>query len=185
MIGMSEISERYQRLSDEFAARIAAVPADRWNSPSPCEDWSARDVVRHVVETQGMFLGLVDRKLGPVPDVAEDPVGAWDAARAVVQADLDDPARAGAEFEGQLGRQTFEAAVDRFINLDLTVHGWDLARATGQDERIELADVQRALATARSFGDSLRGPGVCGPEVEAPADADEQTRMRAVLGRRA
>jgi uncharacterized protein (TIGR03086 family) len=182
---MSEISERYRRLSDEFAARVAAVPADRWDSPSPCEDWTARDLVRHVVETQGMFLGFIDRKLGPVPEIAEDPAGAWDAARAVMQADLDDPARATTEFEGQLGRQSFEAAVDRFINLDLTMHGWDLARATGQDERIEPADVQRVLAVARSLGDSLRGPGVCGPEIEAPAGADEQTRMLAFLGRRA
>ncbi len=35
----------------------------RWDSPSPCEEWTARDVVGHVVETQGMFLGLVGREL--------------------------------------------------------------------------------------------------------------------------
>jgi uncharacterized protein (TIGR03086 family) len=182
---MSDISERYRRLSDQFAARIAAVPDDRWDSPSPCDEWTARDVVKHVVESQGMFLGLVDRKLGPVPDPAEDPAGAWDAARAVVQADLDDPARASAGFDGHFGRSTLEHAVDRFVVLDLIVHGWDLAHTTGQDDRIPPEDVQRAMEISEALGDSLRSPGVCGPPVEVPAGADEQTRMLAHLGRRA
>lgn len=183
--GMSEIADRYRRLSAAFATRVGAVPADRWESQSPCEKWTARDVVSHVVETQGMFLGLVGRELGPVPDVKEDPAGAWDAARAVVQADLDDPERAGTEFDGYFGRSTFEQAVDRFLNLDLIVHGWDLARATGQDERIDPDDAQRALETGHSLGDSLRKSGACGPEVEVPADADVQSRALAFLGRRA
>ena len=53
---MSEVSERYQRLTDAFAAKVAAVPADKWEAPSPCPDWNARAVVRHVVDTQGLFL---------------------------------------------------------------------------------------------------------------------------------
>ena len=36
---------------------IAAVPADRWAAPSPCPEWNARDLVTHVVTTQGMILG--------------------------------------------------------------------------------------------------------------------------------
>src|SRR4029077_16206761 len=112
---MSEVSERYARLADAFAAKIAAVPEDRWASPSPCEDWTAREVVRHVVGTQGMFLGFVGRKPGDIPSVDDDPLGAWNAARSVVQADLEDPDRAGAEFEGMMGRQTFEAGGDRFL----------------------------------------------------------------------
>ena len=182
---MTEISERYRRLSDQFAARIAAVPDDRWTSQSPCAGWTALDVVRHVVDSQGMFLGFVDRKMGPLPHVAEDPGGAWDAARAAVQADLDDPGRARAEFDGYFGRRSFAQAIDNMINFDLIVHGWDLARATGQDERIEPEDVRHAIAAAHSFGDNLRRQGVCGPEVPVPPDADEQTRMLAFLGRRA
>ena len=40
---------------------------------------------------QGMFLGFVGRSLGDIPAVDDDPLGAWTAARDVVQADLDDP----------------------------------------------------------------------------------------------
>lgn len=181
---MSEISERYARLSDAFAETVAAVPDDRWSRPSPCEGWTAREVVRHVVDTQGMFLGFVGRGLGDVPSVDDDPVAAWDAARGVVLRELEDPERAKAEFDGHFGRSTFEAAVDRFLCFDLIVHRWDLARAAGLDDRIDPDDVRRADAAARAFGDAMRGPGAFGPELEAPEGADPQARLLAYLGRR-
>ncbi len=181
---MSDISTRYARLSEDLAATIAAVPAERWSADSPCEGWDARDLVRHVVDTQGMFLGLVGRGLGDVPSVDTDPLAAWEAARAVVQADLDDPDRANTVFDGFLGPSTFAEAVDRFLNLDLIVHRWDLARATGQDERLDPKDVRWAGETAALLGPGLRGEGVCGPELAAPEGADEQTRLLAFLGRR-
>jgi uncharacterized protein (TIGR03086 family) len=180
---MTEISERYARLADKFAEKVAAVPDDRWSSPSPCAEWTARDIVAHVVTTQGMFLGFVGRSLGDIPSVDDDPRGAFTAARTVVQADLEDPERAGAEFEGGMGTMSFETGVDRFLNFDLVVHGWDLARATGLDDHIDPADLKRIRVAAEGFGDAMRGPNAFGPEVEPPADASEQDRVLAFLGR--
>jgi uncharacterized protein (TIGR03086 family) len=181
---MSVVSERYARLSGAFADKVASVPGDRWEAPSPCEGWSARDVVAHVVQSHGLFLGLVGREPGDLPAVDADPVAAFDAARAIVQADLDDGPRAAATFEGRMGTMSFEDAIDRFICFDLVVHGWDLARAAGLDETIDPDDVARVVAAAPAFGEALRGPGVCGPELTPPAGSDDQTRMLAFLGRR-
>ncbi|MEO3854597.1 sigma factor-like helix-turn-helix DNA-binding protein [Acrocarpospora sp. B8E8] len=69
----------------------------------------------------------------PGPTVRDDPLGAFVRIRDQVQADLDDPAKAWATFDGRFGRWTFAEAIDRAICLDLAVHGWDLARAAGQD----------------------------------------------------
>ena len=138
---MTEISDRYGRLASEFAAKVAAVPDDAWENPSPCPEWTARDVVGHVVSTQGMFLGFVGRELGDISSVDDDPLAAWNAARAVVQRDLEDRERATEEFDGLLGRTTFEAAVDRFLSFDLVIHGWDLARAANLDDRIDPDEV--------------------------------------------
>lgn len=181
---MSEISERYARLSSAFAAKVAAVPPDRWASPTPCGEWTVRDLVRHVVDIHGMFLGLVGRELGAIVSVDDDPVAAIGAARAVVQADLDDPGRAGAGFEGFFGPTTFEMSIDRFVNFDLVVHGWDLARATGLDERIDPGDIARVAAGVAAFGDTLYSSGVCAAPLDAPPRADDQTRLMASLGRR-
>ncbi|MCU1354211.1 MAG: hypothetical protein JWM05_3420 [Acidimicrobiales bacterium] len=180
---MTEISDRFRRRAETFQRRIDAVPDDRWGDQSPCEEWSARDVVRHVVETHGMFLGFVDRELGEIPSVDDDPSGAFAAANAVVQAGLEDPELAGRGYEGFFGETSFGESVDRFLSYDLVIHGWDLAKATGQDDRIDPVDLDGALEAAKSFGPALRSPGAMGPEREAPPDADEQARLLAFLGR--
>lgn len=181
---MTDVSDRYRRLSGAFADKIAAVPSDRWTAPTPCTGWTVRDLVRHVAENPAIFLGMVGRELRPGPSVADDPLGAFTSARDQVQADLDDPARAETEFDGYFGRTTFAEAIDRFLCFDLVVHGWDLARATGLDERIDPGELPPLWASTESFGDAIRSEGVCGPAVDPPPDAGEQARLLAYLGRR-
>jgi uncharacterized protein (TIGR03086 family) len=181
---MSQVSDRYARLADAFTAKVAAVGPDRWANPSPCEGWTARDVVGHVVSTQVMFLGFVGGSVGDAPPVEDDPLGAWNAARGAVQGDLEDPERAEAEFDGLFGRSTFEAAVDRFLCMDLVVHGWDLARSVGLEERIDPDEITRVRRQAEAFGDALRSPRAFGPALEPPRDASEQDELLAFLGRR-
>ncbi|MFD4761028.1 maleylpyruvate isomerase N-terminal domain-containing protein [Streptomyces sp. NPDC058439] len=58
-------------LSDEFLARIAAIPTTRWDASSPCAGWTARDVVAHVVNGHRCILVVVNGK----PPTAADGVG--------------------------------------------------------------------------------------------------------------
>ena len=180
---MSEVSDRYGRLAEAFQATIAAVPPDRWESPSPCQGWTARDVVRHVIDGQGMFLGFVGRKLGDIPSVDEDPLAAWLAASDIVLGNLEDPEVAAAEYKGFSGPSTFEAGVNQFLCFDLVVHAWDLARAAGFDHRMPAEEIPKIRATAEGFGPAMRSPQAFGPEIEPPPGADEQARLLAFLGR--
>lgn len=182
---MPEIADRYRRLSGTFADHIGAVPGGRWSSQSPCPEWSARELVGHVVDTQAMFLGFINEEMPSGPNAEADPAAAWAHASDVIQAALDDPARAATTFTGFFGESTFEGAVDRFLNWDLVVHAWDLARATGADEHIDSADAQRVIDGVSGFGDAIRSPQVCGPEVSVPADADLTARMLGLVGRTA
>jgi uncharacterized protein (TIGR03086 family) len=181
---MTSTADRYDRLAADFAATVEAVPPDRWASPSPCEEWTARDLVAHVVESHGLFEGFVGRELGEVPSADDDPAAAFGAARRTVSAHLHDPDAAAASFEGSVfGHMTFAEAIDRFIAFDLLVHRWDLAQAAGLDVTLPADEVARARAAAEEMGDALRGPGAFGPEVEAPEGAGEQDRLVAFLGR--
>jgi uncharacterized protein (TIGR03086 family) len=182
---MGDTAERYRRLSGDFAATADAVDDRSWSNPSPCAEWTARDVVGHVVQTQGMFLGFVGREVGDGPTVDDDPVAAWDHARSVVQADLDDPARATATFDGFSGPSTFEAAVDRFLCTDLVLHRWDLAQATGQKVTIAPADMEHVREAMAGLVDKMRGPGAFGPALDPPPGADAQAEFLAYFGRRA
>jgi uncharacterized protein (TIGR03086 family) len=180
---MSDISARYARLAATMTAKVEHVPDDRWDSPSPCESWVARDLVQHLVDTHGMFVGFVNLQLAPGPAAAEDPVGAWASARDQMQARLDDPDTAQREFDGLSGPTTLEDAVNRFICFDLLIHGWDLSRAAGLDETIDPAELPNLWEDTLAFGPMIRSERTCGPEVEAPADATEQERLLAYLGR--
>ncbi len=181
---MNEIADRYRRLANAFATTIDAVPTDRWASPSPCDEWTARDVVQHVVDTQGLFLGFIGEILPDGPAVADDPVDAFRNATDATQSALDDPARATRRYQGFTGESTFEAGVDRFLVVDLITHRWDLARSTGGDETIAPEDAQRVIDAIESFGDTARSPGAFGPAVTVEPDADLTTRMVALAGRR-
>lgn len=181
---MTDTSDRYRRLAADFAATIEDVPDDRWSAPSPCEEWTARDVVRHVIETQGLFLGFVGRSPDAGPTVDEDALAAWTTAHRQVQADLEDPDRADAAYDGFAGPSTFAKGVNDFLCTDLVVHRWDLAQAAGLDVTLDREEVARVRAQAESFGDALRGPGAFGPALEPPENADDQTRLLCFLGRR-
>ncbi|MDQ1519881.1 MAG: hypothetical protein QOI55_954 [Actinomycetota bacterium] len=183
---MADVSNRYRKVAGTFTERVEAVPDDRWGDPSPCEGWTARDVVRHNVDNSGLFLGFVGREVPPGPSVDDNPVGAWANARDAVQQALDDPAVAGAEFDGFTGRSTLAQGVDRFICNDLVVHTWDLARASGLDEGLDPDDVRAVAEGFHGFDESmLRSPGVCAAPVDVPDSADDQTKLLAFLGRRA
>jgi uncharacterized protein (TIGR03086 family) len=181
---MTEISDRYRERSQEFADTVAAVPEDRWSSPSPCEKWTARDVVRHVVQTPGMFFGMIGAEYPEPPSVDDDPVAAVAHARDTMQRALDDPEVATTEFDGFFGRTSFELAVDRFVNFDLVVHRWDLARAAGLEETMPPDEVARLTEEVAGFGEAARSPGVFGPVVDVPPDADPQAALLGQLGRR-
>ncbi len=177
------IADRYRRLSGAFGQTVAAVPADGWDRRTPCEDWSARDLLGHVVQTQGMFLGFVGEELPEGPSVEQDPVGAWSHASGAVQRRLDDPEGASATFQGFSGESTFEEATDRFLCADLVVHRWDLARSQGQDVTLDAEDMARIHEGMAPLADQMRGPGAFGPEVQVAPDADQQTKFLAFLGR--
>ncbi len=181
---MSALADRHRKLAAAFTARVEAVPPDRWNNPSPCPDWTARDVVGHVAGNCGRFLGMVGKELPPGPSMQDDPLGAWISARDALQTALDDPAVATLEYEGAFGKSTLEQSVDGFQNVDLVVHGWDLARAAGLDDRLDPEAVHEVFVRVRPLDDMLRSPGAMGPRLEPPPGADEQTQLLAFLGRR-
>ena len=142
---MTATSDRYRKLARAFTDRVEAVPDERWDDQSPCEEWTARDIAKHMVSTHTMFFGFVGRELPAGPSTDDDPVGAWANARDAMQRALDDPEVAQAEYDGMFGKTTFEQSVDRFIATDLVIHAWDLARATGGDERLDPDEVHKAF----------------------------------------
>jgi len=81
------------------------------------------------------------------------------------------------------GRMTFAAAMDQIGTSDVFLHTWDLARATGGDERLDPDEVHALFVGMEPMDEMLRQSGHFGPRVAVPDDADEQTKLIAFIGR--
>jgi uncharacterized protein (TIGR03086 family) len=180
-------ADRFRRRAADLVGTARAVPADRWDDPSTCDDWTVRDVARHVVDVQGMFAGFIDRTIDGVPSVDDDPVGALEGALAQTQANLDDAEVASTGYDGHFGPTTYESSVDRYASADLLIHRWDLGTGAGVPVRLDDRDVSASLedvaAIEEPMRSAMRGPGAFGPELEAPDGADGQAQLLAFLGR--
>jgi uncharacterized protein (TIGR03086 family) len=182
---MSEIADRYRRVAAGFTERVDAVPAGSWDNPSPCEGWTARDVVGHLTEWVPAFLDSAGGpELSGGPSVHDDPAGAWAALDAGIQALLDDPVASAAEIHHpRAGTHRLDDAVGMFFLGDVLLHTWDLARATGLDDTLDADVVHDMLTGMEPLDEVIRVGGQYGPRVEVAADADEQTRLIAFTGR--
>ena len=185
---MTSIADRYSAAAARLTALIDAVPADAWTVQSPCEDWTAGQVVEHVVSTEAAFLR--DRELAEAlaEEATSDPLGTWPAVRDAVTAAMADPSKAGASYDGYFGPTTVEQTLDRFYTADLLVHRWDIATAVGLPDFATLDDDELAFlneAIASYPAEVMRMPGLFGPELTAPAGANATTQLMAFLGRSA
>ena len=118
------------------------------------------------------------------PSVDDDPVAAWQIHCAAVQALLDDPATADRDLANpHTGTLALDRAIDQFYTADVFMHTWDLARATGQDDRLDPGFCAQLLAGMQPMEEVIRSSGQYGARVEVPGDADPQTRLLGFIGR--
>ena len=158
---------------DQLAALVADVGPDAWEDPTPCAEWTVRDLVDHVVAAPTRFARMLrDEPIdwsAPTPPAGGDPAGAF-------RAHADDLLGAWRKHSGS-------AEVD-WQCAELAVHTWDLATAlhapTGS---LDPAVAERGLAFMQAgLTPDNRGPAF-GPEQPAPEDADAYGRIAAFAGR--
>lgn len=178
-------AEEHREVAAAFTTTVTGVAEEQWELPAPPEGWVARDVVAHLIEWFPAFLrGSTGLELPEGPDVQVDPVGAWQAQTAAVQALLDDPTTAETEYDfGPLGTMSLADVISMVYIGDVFLHRWDLARATGQDETLDPEGCARMLAGMEPMDEVMRRSGHYGPRVAVAADADVQTRLLAFIGR--
>jgi uncharacterized protein (TIGR03086 family) len=112
-----------------------------------------------------------------------DPVTAWAGAAAAAREAFAAPGVLRRSVELSYGRRPAEGYCQE-MTMDLTVHAWDLARAINADERLDEALVSDVLVFVEPQVDQWAGTGLFAPPVAVGDDADAQTRLLALLGRR-
>ena len=177
--------------ADRLLAIAAGVDDAQLGDPTPCEGRTVGQLVQHLVGLAGAFRAAADKDLGPLTDTSPDASGWPDAEHgwrealgeqlpALVQA-----WRSPAAWEGmtRAGGVDLPAEVCGLVALDeLVLHGWDLARATGQSYECDEATVAACTAFVTGF-DEGGTPGLFGPAVPVGEDASSFDRLLARSGR--
>ncbi|MFE0418243.1 TIGR03086 family metal-binding protein [Streptomyces tendae] len=162
-------------------ARLAdGVRDDRLADPTPCPDLAVRNLLGHLTGLAVAFRDAARKDLGPTtdtsPEVSVPDVGpGWREELAQVLGELADAWREPDAWTGMTRAGGIDLPGDvagAVVADELVIHGWDLARATGQEYVPDPAALEAAyglLAAAAEEAD--RDAGMFGPVVPVPADA--------------
>jgi uncharacterized protein (TIGR03086 family) len=173
----------------ETTRTVGGVSEDQLGDPTPCGDWDVRTLLNHIIlwtaysAEQRAYGGsvaeeLMNKDFAAEPDFAADYAAQVDKALAA----WSDPAAWAREL-GVMGSATPAADIAALLIAEMVLHGWDLARATGQDFQCgdEVAAV--VLRTVQEQGDLFRQYKGFADKVAVPEDASTVDKALAESGR--
>ena len=184
------MKDRFVRAVGEFDARVQQVKEDQWHDSTPCTEWDVHALVNHVVnEARWVAPLLAGKTIADVGDslegdlLGDHPLASWEAAR--------DEQLAAVEKLGSLDQEVHvswgEIPASDYLTqvlMDHLIHGWDLARAIGADERLDPKLVEFCLERVRPMEEMIRGSDMFGDKVEVPEGAGSQAELLGLLGRK-
>ncbi len=189
-----DLVELHGRCGRRFAALVAGVGPGQWHDGTPCSQWDVRALVHHLLYEQHwvppLFEGLTTGQVGDrfEGDLLGDNAAAWPRllASAIEQA------HAAVAQPGALDRTVHlsygDASGQEYVlqlTADLAIHGWDLARATGQDDALDPGAVALLLPWTEANADLLAASGMFGTRIDTGPGASDDIRLLGLLGRRA
>jgi uncharacterized protein (TIGR03086 family) len=184
-----DITACHRAALDATREVVAGIDASAWDGPTPCEDWDVRALLNHVVAgnwwAARLARGETIEEVGDVYDgdvIAPAPLGAYDESAVAAASAFEAPGALDAPCAVSYGPVPGSVyAGHRF--LDVAVHGWDLAVATGQPSPLSPEIVDACWRVLEPQLDLLHASGMFGTELPAPAGADATDRLLRTLGR--
>lgn len=179
----------YQKAEENLTSFIKAIKDDQWQDQSTCSEWTVRDLVNHLVG-ENLWLAelLAGKSMSEVGNsldgdlLGEDSVEAWQESSEKAWEQVDKISDLDKEIELSSRTITVEGYLEEMI-FDKTIHGWDVAKSTGQNDELdqELVDYLYDKWAGRI---DLAETGVFGPPIQVAEEADKQTKLLGVLGRK-
>lgn len=187
---MADIAQLHRDALASTRRFVAGIGADQWELSTPCSDWSVRELVNHIVTGNLWAAELGDGKtiadVGDALDgdvLGEDPVAAYDSSATSAAAIFEQPGaldRPCAVSYGPVPGSVY--AGHRFI--DVLVHGWDVAAATGQERRLDPGLVAACWDELSPQLHLWQASGAFSADLRGEVAADPQAQLLAALGRR-
>jgi uncharacterized protein (TIGR03086 family) len=186
-----ELLELFQRAQASFTDRVDAVKPNQWDDES-LPGWTVADLVAHLINEQlwvapllaGEPYDLIDGRFPDDTDglLGDDPVTGWEtAADGALSAFAEDDALMRTVHLSRGPTPATQYILE--MTADLTVHAWDLARATGGDTELDGELVTAALVFAEQLPED-GVPGLFDPPLDVSSAARPQSRLLARFGRK-
>jgi uncharacterized protein (TIGR03086 family) len=187
---MDDIAGLHARALESTGAIVAGIPPDRWHDSTPCAGWDVRALVNHLVSGNLWAAELaagarIDDAGGRLDGdlLGSDPAASYAESATSAAAAFRRPGALDAPCAVSYGPVPGSVyAGHRFI--DVFIHGWDLAAATGQDTTLDVGLLEACRKILEPQLDAFRSAGAFGGEVDVPPGASAQARFLARLGRR-
>lgn len=162
---------------------IAGVRTNQYSDPTPCTEWTVRDLLEHMIGAVAGIGAAASGQPGGGPfELGSDPAGEFEQVAASTLRAWQAPG--ALERVVDAGAGPMPGHVLAGINLlDTATHTWDLATASGQPARLPDDVAEAALAASLQIISPEVRPGRFGPEVPAPDDSGPTERLVAYLGR--
>ena len=181
-----------RRAGSEFECRLTNVTPDQLSRPSPCAEWTVRDLISHVVGESIMSVRLLQgadaegAMVGLDGDILGDDASAAFAAAASAEHDAFEESGATERIVHHPAMDMPGAQLLGFRIGGLTLHTWDLARGCGGDETLDSELVEAVWALLSPMAPFIAQTGVfgLGPSGEVGQDAPLQVRLLDLSGRR-
>ncbi len=171
---MTEQADIWRLTAGKWTEVADQITDDDWSKPTPCDEFTVRDLVDHAMNWQATG--------GAVVGAGTTPGDAWNEVRPAISAALDVASNLEgvAEAFGGMPKQ----AILGLLITDLLAHSWDLAHSIGADDTLPAAAVDAAtIGLRRMPAEMLRSGGRFAPEVEVPDSASAQDKFIAFTGR--
>ena len=168
----------YDTATSRARSIIAGVKPDQMNKPTPCSEWDVAALVDHIVRAQ---TGSASTISGSQVAAGTTPLESFDAAVSAVLAALKSPGGLDKKVQGRQG-EVPAAQVLSGACMDVTVHTWDLAKATGQDTGLDPEVVEFILPIVEGIAKRGPSPAFAAP-IDPAANASLQDKLIALTGR--
>lgn len=182
---MSENLRNFTRSVYVFDAVVRRMPDEAWENPSPCEGWTALDVLKHQCGVLDALahIARTGEMLPPKSiENADNPLERWGETRDAVLAALDSPGALQHEGKYWFGPMTVDGLI-AVVQWDPMTHAWDLGQAAGIEAHVPAELAELSYDVISGMHETAVKWGLISEPVEVPADADAVSRYLGLVGR--
>ena len=177
--------ERIEKATAHTATIVSAVKPDQLSNPTPCSEFDVKALLNHMIGGLDMLRTAASggEAVRPEGDQFGDDPGAEYAARSKK---LLEAVRRDGALDGTWKMPFGELPAQMMASIafvEHVTHGWDLAKATGQDTTIPDDLLTEATEVVTPMDAMWRMPGVCGPKIDVPDSASATDRYAGFMGR--